>query len=311
VFYINYIPKKRSLIPFLALTLYIAVTLFTEVCADGVKAALELCLFTLLPSLFPFCFATNLLLECDFEKSISRPFSKPFKRLFHLDPNLVFPYIIGMISGYPQGSIAVMNIYKKGGCTRAEAEHALSFCNNTGIGFIIGVCRTLGFSKWDTLCIFSAQFAASLLYALIFRPKNYPKEIKADKKNEKDIGFNVFSKALTGSLYPMALVCGYVMIFGVISEFAERFFAFLSFSPAFCAFLFSFLEISNASYRISLLPSPLALPLLSFAVVFSGLCVHLQIYSCVRGVLKTKKLILNKLFQAVFAFLITLFVKMT
>ena len=49
-----------------------------------------------------------------------------------------FPFIMGIISGYPVGAKIVCNMRSEGKLSKVEAERLLSFTNNSGPLFIIG-----------------------------------------------------------------------------------------------------------------------------------------------------------------------------
>lgn len=288
--------------PLSAILLYCSLLIFPSAASKGVHASLELCINVLIPSIYPFTVCTNMLLACNLGQSIANIFKKPFTALFHISPELIFPCILGIFAGYPQGTLGILSVYERGGCTKQEAEHALCFCNNTGIAFILGaLAAMLGDVKF-ALKLFAVQLICAFGYALLFRPARMPINRKPPKTDYKSDPTLFFSSAAR-SIYPMAVVCSNVMIFGVISELLKN----LSLPNTAAAIVLSVTELSNAASFICKLHYRLYKPILAFAVVFSGICVHLQIFCCVKGRLSMKKFFFSKLFQGIFAFLIILF----
>lgn len=276
--------------------------LFPETSSRGVCESIKLCMNVLIPSIYPFTVCTNMLLCCNPGQSIPRVLKKSFTYLFHISPRLIFPCILGIFAGYPQGTLGILSIYEEGGCTKQEAEHALCFCNNTGIAFILGALAVMVGNSGFALRLFTVQLVCAFGFALIFRPKEIAisQEYKENSK-EPDMTM-LFSSAVRG-IYTMAIVCSNVMIFGVISELIKE----LCLPNTVTSIILSVTELSNAASFICKLKSPLYKAILAFAVVFSGICVHLQIFCCVKGRLSIKKFFFSKLFQGIFAFLIILF----
>ncbi|MBR4880349.1 MAG: hypothetical protein IKU19_00340 [Clostridia bacterium] len=257
--------------------------------------ALRLCAETLIPSVFPFMVLTNLLLSCGFDNMVKNLIKRPFEALFHLNGNLASAYILGIISGYPQGAYAIAEIYSGGGCTRDEAEHALAFCNNTGPAFMIGAVGSLMGDMGLGWSLFFLQTAVTLLYGIITRPKALSSS--PDIKKKASVSLDVIPKAVTSSVIPMLNICGFVVIFALVCSWVS----FLSVSTETKAFIYSLLEISNAVKFISRDPS---LPLLGFSLFWSGICVHMQTTSVVGGRFSMKRYYVAKIIQSLFVFLI-------
>ncbi len=260
-----------------------------------VAEALRLCAETLIPSVFPFMVLTNLLLACGFDNMVKSLIKQPFEALFHLNANLASAYILGIISGYPQGAYAIAEIYEKGGCTREEAERALAFCNNTGPAFIIGAVGSLFGDVRLGWSLFFLQMGVTLLYGILSRPKRL--YACAEIENNYSVSFDIIPKAVTASVIPMLNICGFVVIFAILCSRVSL----LPVSTDIKAFIYSILEISNAVKFISRSPS---LPLLSFSILWSGICVHMQTASVIGGRFSLKRYYTAKTVQSISVFLI-------
>ncbi len=291
---INYTTKKRSL-PLLCLFIFLLTLTMLWKSKNTLyyaHSSVTLCLETLIPSLFPFLVANTLLLSCGFEKICGRILRRPFEALFHINSNLACALAVGTLCGYPQGAYTVYGVYKKGGCSKEEAEQALCFCNNTGPSFLLGCVGTMTGSIKRAVLLYIVQLAVSFLYAVITRPKRLIKH--PDTKDEyEDITLSVFPRAISASLYPMACICGFVIFFGIIAGFIRQ----LPLPIPVCGLLLSFTEISNACSYLCALEEPFAIALTAFASAFSGICVHMQIFTVLQGKLSMKKYYISKLIQ--------------
>ena len=58
--------------------------------------------------------------------------------IFNIPGEGAFPFVMGIISGYPMGAKIISKFKQQGICTNEEAERMLSFTNNSGPLFIIG-----------------------------------------------------------------------------------------------------------------------------------------------------------------------------
>ena len=104
----------------------------------AVRDGLLLCGKTVVPSLFPFFVVTALLLRLGVD-SMLRPLCAPFMRpLFGMRGECAAPLLAGFLGGYPTGARSAAQLYEQEALTRGEAELLLGFCNNCGIGFLVG-----------------------------------------------------------------------------------------------------------------------------------------------------------------------------
>lgn len=63
--------------------------------------------------------------------------------LFNVPGEGAFPFIMGIISGYPIGAKIVSDFKDNNICTPIECERLLAFTNNSGPLFIVGTVRSL------------------------------------------------------------------------------------------------------------------------------------------------------------------------
>ncbi len=290
---INY--SARLPIILSAIVLSAGVLILPDVVKQGACRSLILCGTTLIPSIFPYMVATNLLISCDFDKTVKRLIERPFRRIFHINGSLASAYIIGSLAGYPQGAAAITAIYEKGGCSKKEAEHALTFCNNTGPAFIIAGIGGMLKSTEAGVKLFLVQSLIALLYAIITRPKDTSYAPADNCGKSCEIGFDIIPRAVTQSVLPMLNICGFVILFGTACSFITE----LPVSETAKATLLSVLELTNATDLI--VRTGLGTHFLAFSVVWSGICVHMQTYSIVKNHFSMRKYILGKLIQGLSA----------
>lgn len=134
---------KKNLISIVFVLFVVLLVIFSNSTFSATKTGLELWANNVVPSLFPFLVAVELLNHTNVVYYISIILDKYMRPLFNLPGISAFPFIMGFLSGYPVGAKIVSDLYDNGTCTKEEAERMLAFTNNSGPLFIIG---TVGIS---------------------------------------------------------------------------------------------------------------------------------------------------------------------
>lgn len=132
---------KHFILPSLFIIFTTALVIFSNSSLIAAKTGLKLWANNVVPSLFPFFIATNLLSHTDVINHISKHCNKIMKPLFNVPGESAYAFIIGLISGYPVGAKIVTDLRNNNLCTKDEAERMLCFTNNSGPLFIIGTVR--------------------------------------------------------------------------------------------------------------------------------------------------------------------------
>lgn len=180
--------KQRliSLFPPLAAgTLFLALLLDPAGAAAGVREGLNLALGTAVPALFPFFLASSLLVSTGGAAFLGKWFAFPCRALFGLSGNAAPALLLGLTGGYPVGARTVRELYDQKLLSKDEAERALACCNNTGPGFLIGLCgASLLGSQTAGLFLYGIHVVSAILtgFALSGRdagaPPNRPQVVE-------------------------------------------------------------------------------------------------------------------------------------
>lgn len=188
----------------------------------AVQDGLQLCAKTVVPSLFPFFVVTALLLRLGFD-SVLRPLCAPFMRpMFGLRGECAAPLLAGLLGGYPTGARSAAQLYEQGALTRGEAELLLGFCNNCGVGFLVGFvgAGVFGSVRAGVLLlgvhIVSAMLSGAVLCRVARRreePVRLPCQLPAHSVP--------FSAALvasvSGAVTSTLTVCAYIVFFRTVT----------------------------------------------------------------------------------------------
>lgn len=121
---------------FLIFTL--SLILFSASNLEAAKNGLFLWSNSVLPTLFPFFIATELLCKTNFIQILGKFLNKFMKPVFNVPGESAIAIIMGILSGYPVGAKVVCNLYENKICSKSEAERLIAFTNNSGPIFILG-----------------------------------------------------------------------------------------------------------------------------------------------------------------------------
>ena len=274
----------KKVLPYIFIALITVLMLFfPEASVNSAKSALTLCLDVIIPSLFPFFVCSGLLIHsgiCRHLASFLEPVMKP---VFNVGGSGAAAFVLGTLSGYPQGAITACNLYRSGYLSKSETERLLAFCNNSGPLFVLSAVGVATYSSTKIgVILYISHLIASIIVGVLFR--FYKKNSHTAPKysvNQSDLPFSeAFSSVLRDSVSNILTVCGAIIFFGTVSGLVLQFFPDEGMPKA----LFSgILELSQGNRVIaqSNLSVVTKLALSAFSVGFAGICVHLQVAAIV------------------------------
>ena len=329
-FHFFVIKLRRNFFAILFLIFAFCLLLFSKNNLVAVKNSLTLWATSVVPSLFPFFVATELLLHTNVVNFLGRVLNKCMRPIFNIDGKGSFCFIMGLISGYPVGAKIACEFRKKNICSKIECERLLSFTNNSGPLFIVG---TVGISMFGNssigLLLLITHILACISVGFIFRfwkndlSRGSISSEYVSSKNTNFVTFSnlgsVLSESITNSINTILLIGGFVVIFssvisifkssGLLHSFAlflTPFFNFLNIDSTFISpILTGFLEITNGINNIALIKVKhlsINIIITAFLLGFGGISVLLQVWSIISNSdLSIKPYIFGKLLHAFFA----------
>lgn len=320
---------KELLSPFILIAFTTCLVIFSNSNLSAAKNGLVLWANSIVPSLFPFFVATELLSHTNFTYYLGKILNRFMKPIFNVRGEGSFAFIMGIISGYPIGAKIAANFRENNICSKEECERLLSFTNNSGPLFIIG---TVGISMFGNSTIgfllLITHLLASITVGFIFRFWKYNVKYTSLKSssyvNSKDnISFSnlggIIGNSISSSINTILLIGGFVVLFSVIisilqtsqlldvlSNFLNPLFNLLNIPPEFSnGFISGILELTNGLNFISNIPvKKLSINIIiaSFLLGLGGISILLQVWSTIAKTdLSIKPYILGKLLHACFS----------
>jgi len=263
---------------------------------EGARSGIELCLKTVIPSLFPF-FVLSMILTKTLTENVSYPV-RAAADVFGIPKAAASVLIPSVLGGYPVGAKCVGDLYQRNQISRNEAERLLAFCSNAGPSFLFGMVsgffpeRKYVWLLWF-IHIFSAVFTAAAI----------PVE-KMDRNKPETKQNTVKESIVLSAAKAMGLVCCWVILFRIIISFLNSWVLWML--PDWSqVLLMGILELTNGCCELLLVSDVgLRFVLCSCMLSFGGICVLFQTASVTNG-LSLGSYVKGKLMQTSFSFLLS------
>lgn len=222
------IKLKRNFLAIMFLCFTFGLLIFSKTNLPAIKSGLALWANSVVPSLFPFFVATELLMHTNIISQLGILLNRYMKPIFNVRGEGAFAFIMGIISGYPVGAKIACNFRKNNICSKEECERLLSFTNNSGPLFIIGSVGILMFKNTTIgVLLFITHILACITVGIIFRfwkknktSSDFKNSSSFEQKRNNYVTFSnlgeVLAESITSSISTILLIGGFVVIFSSI-----------------------------------------------------------------------------------------------
>lgn len=290
----DYAMTRRKISIFLPLLLVMITFLLLIIhSADAIQSAqsgLAICARVIIPSLLPFYVLSGLLGALGLPHYLGRFFAPMMSRMFYVSGVGATAFILGLSGGYPLGAATVCNLYHQQQIQKKEAEHLLSFCNNSGPAFILGAAGIGIFQSPKVgLLLYAVHIISAILLGMLMSNKSTSPQHMAVTPHFKAVSFpHAFADCVKSSVMSTLTVCGFVVFFSVIVGIldAQGIFTQLAGSLSYYSglelhftrsLLTGFLELGSGIAAMNgLTITPANVALAAFILSFGGLSVHCQ-----------------------------------
>lgn len=320
---------KKNILPLIFCIFTFCLVIFSKENLVSAKEGLTLWANCVVPSLFPFFIATELLSHTNIIDYLGKWLNSIMRPIFNVPGSGSFAFIMGIISGYPIGAKIVTKLRFENKCTKPEAERLIAFTNNSGPLFIIGTVGILLFGDATIgILLFITHLLACISVGFIFRFWKKNKIINHTSEDtysitEKDTKFSnlggILSDSIISSVNTIVMIGGFVVLFSVIISILNqsRFLMLLSnmINPALnilnitdkftTPFISGLIELTNGVKLICAVPYKaisVNIIISAFLLGFGGLSVLLQVFSIVSKTdISIKSYIYGKLLHGLLA----------
>lgn len=263
---------------------------------SGARDGITLCLYTVIPSLFPFI-VLSVMLSSSIVGS-SAAFLRPLGRLCGMPAGSEPLLLLGFLGGYPVGAQSIYQAYHSGQIRKSDAGRLLGFCNNAGPAFIFGMVGSLFASPVIAWIIWLIHIICAILVGILLPSK-------ADGSCRVSASGSItVTQALERGIRITATICGWVVLFRVVLAVFDRWFLW-ALPAQLQYFVCGLLELSNGCSVLQAAEADGTKFIFSSCFLAAGgLCVAMQTAAVTKD-LGTGMYLTGKALQCAFSFIIT------
>lgn len=288
--------KGRNLLTLLFASLGMLVLIFdSRTAVAGIQSGIDICLRTLIPSLFPFFVVSGFITS----SVVGQPLGvlRFLGKICRIPEGAESLLAVGFLGGYPVGAKNVWDAYSKKQLTNEDARRMVVFCNNAGPSFLFGILGPLFPDKRYVWTLWLIQIIGAILTGVLLPGGRIERRVSQEQQQIS------FSGILNRSLVSMAAVCGWVTLFRMILEFLDRWIFWLFPVPV-QVLLTGILELSNGCISLQQTEDvALRFYLASVMLSMGGLCILMQTKS-VFPALDVRQYLGGKLLQCTISILL-------
>lgn len=285
--------KRRILTAAISASVMLLLILKPNIAIAGAKDGIDLCIKTVIPSLFPYFVLSALLTNA--MTGIHAPIFAPLGRLCGIPQGSEILLLTGLLGGYPVGAQAVTQAWRNGQLSTQDARRMLGFCSNAGPAFFFGILTIQFQSRLIVVILWMIHTLSAILVGALLPGRNRAKILLPPAD---EIGI---SGAVRRSVGVTATVCAWIVLFRIILAFLG---ALLPMNAA----ANGLLELANGCcdlWRIDNITARFLTA--SVMLAFGGVCVCMQTVSATSG-LGLGMYLPGKLLQSAFSAALSLLI---
>ena len=306
--------RAGRLLPFLLIAAMLLLAFRADAVSAILRSRIDLCLTTLIPSLYGCMVLGNLLCTSGAGEALGRRLHSA-AALLRMPPAVFGIFLVSQFAGYPVGAALLRQAAADHALSESDAARLSCICFGGGPAFLIGFAgRQLFGSAAAGVCMMLACILANCILAILLCPRPH----KTDPLPERRICISaqILTDSVSQAMKGLAQICAAVLLFGLIQHLPAllrlpasgaavciRAGLPLHVLRAVCAALLDITQLTPV-FRCGL-PAIAVLPLAAALLSFGGVCVHLQCLALgVRG-MRPEQLLGTRLLAAILAALLT------
>ena len=266
----------------------------SETIMNAVSYSFNIWINNVFPSLFPFFVLSEILINYGFIELVGELFKPIFEKLFKINGNASFVFIMSLISGFPSNAKYTRELYLQNKLSEKEATKILMFSHFSNPLFIMGTISLVFLKdKRLGLIVMFSHYIGNIIIGLLI--KNYnPSKTTNDKfsikkailcmhnkriNNNKRFG-SIITNSLINTINTLLLILGVITTFLIITTIIDNNFHLSLLNKS---LLSGFLEMTQGLKHVSLLNinNNYKAILICAMISFGGLSVHTQILSII------------------------------
>ncbi len=274
---------------------------------ESVELSADLFFNKIFLSMFPFFILSDILISYNFPYYIGKVIGNFFKKIFKISKESSIVVILSMLSGHPGNAKYIKVLLDNQIIDENEASKLIAFTYFPNPMFVIG---TVGFLFLNNtklgFYILLIIYLTNFIIGFLIRNKFNIKNNNYFHRNNEILNFgNIIKKSIVNSFDTLILILGNITIFTILGNLI---FEYINFNEILQSMITSLIEITGGLKNISELIISLnfKMALIVFTLIFSGFCIHSQIFSILSNYKINYKFIIKiRLISAIIASIIT------
>lgn len=251
--------------------------------ASGMRTAVNVCLDTMIPSLYAMMICSELFISSGLSVKLARVIRKPSQLFLGTDGQITAIFLFSQAAGYPVGTRMIFRIYENGQLSRRQASWLAGVCCGGGPAFLSAIFAE---NSRHGLYIFIAGIISNLLIFTVMCRLLRIKKLPPPKDDTRTFSGSSLVTAVSSSGTALLKICGMVIVFGGLAGIFEGIGAAGLLPDNIYRILLGFAEISRITGCFPYTSAEL--PLLGAMLSFGGICVLMQLNTVSEGKLDIK-----------------------
>ena len=231
--------------------------------------ALNICLYSLMPTMFLSILISQILINLHFEKYIHKFIINFFKYIFNINDSDVIIFLLSIISGYPNNSKMLIN--------NNNLNNIIQYTNFVNPIFLIVTVGSIYLKNIKlAFIILLSQYISNIIIGIMLRNKN--KINKVIKNNDNNNFLDIYYSSLKSTIFSLAVIFSNILFFSIINALVTNI---ININPLVNSILTGLIEFSNGIFLVSKLNIDIFYKglIILCIIVFSSFSMHMQIKS--------------------------------
>ncbi len=276
----------------------------TESMVIATANGINVCLTTIIPSLFGFMVISTFVINSNLHVYIFKPLYFVLKHIIRVSSDEFGILLLSLIGGYPVGAKLVIEYISYNRNYSAMYTKKLSYLYCGSPTFIISIVGIGIFGSVKVgLLVYLSNALACIIYAVLLNIRN---EVSSNNENKQKthLSQDVFISSVLSSGKALFSVCLTVILFTILIQIFKSSGIYNYIGIYTTEIINSIIEISNIrSLSIN------SLPIIAAITSFGGICILMQVKMIVKNYIKLKYFMLSRLpialLSGVICFLLT------
>lgn len=258
---------------------------------------LNICMYTLMPTMFASILFSQILIKLDFEKYIPNFIINIFKKIFNINKKEVIIFILSIISGYPNNAKMLNNNQNLN-----VIVNYTSFVNPIFLICTVGIIYLKDIKL--ALIIYISHILSNIILGILLKNKNKVSMEKDNTSNNSSI-FEIYFSSLKSTTSSLVMIFSNILFFSILLSLITNI---LPFKDIINSLILGIFEFSNGIYLISLSNISIFLKglLILIVITFGSFSIHMQMIS-VNEKIKYTKFLLFRILCVFISIIIYLF----